>query len=88
MSRAEYALLQQMYLRENLLKEVSTHRSRAREAEGYLFATRRGSLEQQRDSLRTGLERLPLSIRRYYMDRIQDLTRRIEDTEKKMRTFK
>ena len=88
MSRAEYALLQQKYLRENLLKEVSSHRSRAREAKGYLLATRRGTLEQQRDNLRTGLARVPLSIRRYYMDRILDLTRRIEDTEKKMATFK
>ena len=85
---AEYALLQRKYLRENLLKEVSSHRSRARETEKYLLATQRNGLEEQRQNLRGGLERLPLSVRGYYMERIADLTERIERSKRDFPSFR
>ena len=75
---AEYALHKKKLLRENLLKEVSSHRFRARETERYLLASQRNALEQQRDSLRVGLEKLPMEVRRYYMSRIADLSRQID----------
>ena len=75
---AEYALHKKRLLRENLLKEVASHRSRARETEKYLLASQRNGLEQQRDSLRVGLEKLPVEVRQYYMNRMVDLTRHID----------
>ena len=75
---AEYALNKNRHLRENLLKEVASHRSRARETEKYLLASQRNSLEQQRDSLRVGLEKLPIEIRQHYMERMAELSRRID----------
>ena len=77
-----YALLQKKYLRENLLKEVSSHRSRAREGERYLLAAQRNGLEEQRQNLCAGLERLPVSVRQYYMGRIADVTERMEKSKK------
>ena len=85
---AEYALLQRKYLRENLLKEVSSHRSRARETEKYLLAAQRKGLEEQRQNLRGGLERLPLSVRGYYMERIAELTKRIERSKRDFPSFR
>ena len=85
---AEYALPQRKYLRENLLKEVSSHRSRARETEKYLLAAQRNGLEEQRQNLRGGLERLPLSVRGYYMARIADLTKRIERSKRDFPSFR
>ena len=84
----EYALLQRKYLRENLLKEISSHRSRARESERYLLAAQRNGLEEQRQNLRGGLERLSPSLRRYYMERIADLTRRIEKSKRDFPSFR
>ena len=84
----EYALLQKKYLRENLLKEVSSHRSRARESERYLLAAQRNGLEEQRQNLRAGLERLPVAVRQYYMGRIADLTERIERSKRDFPTFR
>ena len=83
-----YALLQKKYLRENLLKEISSHRSRARESERYLLAVQRNGLEEQRQNLRVGLEKLPLSVRKYYMERITDLTKRIEASKRAFPTFR
>ena len=85
---AEYALLQRKYLRENLLKEVSSHRSRARESERYLLAAQRNGLEEQRQNLHSGLERLPVSLRRYYMGRIAELTKRIERSKRDFPSFR
>ena len=84
----EYALLQRKYLRENLLKEISSHRSRARETEKYLLAAQRNGLEEQRQNLRGGLERLSPSLRRHYMERIADLTRRIEKSKRDFPSFR
>ena len=84
----EHALLQRKYHRENMLKEISSHRSRARETERYLLAAQRNGLEEQRQNLRVGLERLPLSVRQYYMERIADLTRRIESSKKANPNFR
>ena len=84
----EYALLQRKYLRENLLKEISSHRSRARETEMYLLAAQRNGLEEQRQNLRAGLERLPPSVRGYYMSRIADLTKRIEKSKRDFPSFR
>ena len=78
---AEYALHKKRLLRENLLKEVSSHRSRARETEKYLLASQRNGLQQQRDSLRVGLEKLPLEVRQYYLEGIADLTKRINSSK-------
>ena len=85
---AEYALLKRKFHRENLLKEISSHRSRRRERERYLLAAQRNGLEEQRQNLRVGLEKLPQSIRRYYMEQIADLTRRIESSKKANPNFR
>ena len=85
---SEYALLQRKYLRENLLREISSHRSRARESEKYLLAAQRNGLEEQRQNLRSGLERLPLGVRAYYMERIADLTKRIEKSKRDYPSFR
>ena len=85
---SEYALLQRKYLRENLLREISSHRSRARESEKYLLAAQRNGLEEQRQNLRGGLERLPLGVRAYYMERIADLTKRIEKSKRDYPSFR
>ena len=85
---AEYALLQRKYLRENLLKEISSHRSRARETEKYLLAAQRNGLEEQRQNLRGGLERLPVATRRYYMSRIAELTKQIERSKRDFPSFR
>ena len=78
MSATEYALLQKKYLHENLLKEVSSHRDRAREKEKYLLASHRNGLEEQRNNLRYGLEKLPEAVRKYYLERIAQLGTKIE----------
>ena len=85
---SEYALLQRKYLRENLLREISSHRSRARESERYLLAAQRNGLEEQRQNLRGGLERMPLGVRAYYMERIADLTKRIEKSKRDYPSFR
>ena len=74
---SEYALLQRKYQLENLLQEVSSHRSRAREREKYYLASQHNSLEEQRGNLRYGLEKLPVSMRQYYLDRIADLDQKM-----------
>mgnify|MGYP003310851567 CR=1 FL=1 len=81
-------MLQKKLLRESLLKEVSSHRARARESESYLMASQRNGLEEQRQNLRVGLERLPLSVRRHYIERISDLTRRIDASKKSFPSFR
>ena len=85
---AEYALHKKRLLRENLLKEVASHRSRARETEKYLLASQRNGLEQQRDSLRVGLEKLPIEVRQYYMSRMADLTRQIDRSKSLFPNFR
>ena len=84
----EYALLQKKYARENLLQEISSHRSRARETEQYLLASQRNSLEEQRGNLRYGLEKLPLSIRQYYLERINNLAERIDASKKRFPQYR
>ena len=83
-----YALLQKKYLRENLPKEIPSRRSRARETERYLLAAQRNGLEEQRQNLRAGLEKMPLSVCQYYMERIADLTKRIDASKKSFPTFR
>ena len=83
-----YALYQRKLLRENLLQEVSTHRSRAREAEKYQLAAQRNNLEKQRQNLRVGLERLPIGVCRYYMQRVDELTERIDASKKRFPNFR
>ena len=81
MSATEYALLQKKYLHENMFKEVSSHRSRAREKEKYLLASQRNGLEEQRGNLRNGLEKLPEAVRKYYLERIAQLDTKIETSK-------
>ena len=87
-SATEYALLQQKYLRENLLKEVSSHRDRAREKEKYLLASQRNTLEQQRRNLNYGLEKLSEPVRKYYIDRISQLGEKIDANKRKYPMFR
>ena len=61
---AEYALLQQRYRFENILKTVASYRERARERERDIQASARNSLEQQRANIRNSLDR-PLRQREY-----------------------
>ena len=88
MSATEYALLQKKYLHENLLQEVSSHRSRAREKEKYLLASHRNGLEEQRGNLRNGVERLPVGVRQYYLDRIAQLGTEIDASRKRFPQFR
>ena len=88
MSATDYALLQRKYLRENLLKEVSSHRDRNREKETYLRASHRNELEQQRNNLRNGLDRLTEGVRKYYMDRIVQLDTKISASKKRYPMFR
>ena len=70
---AEYALLQKKYKFENVLEQLSSHRSRAREKERYLRASQRNELEQQRNNLRDGMDRLPEPLQQYYGLQIKEL---------------
>ena len=88
MSATEYVLLQKKYLRENMLKEVSSHRDRAREKEKYLLASHRNGLEEQRNNLRYGLEKLPEGVRKYYLDRIVQLDTQIDTSKKRFPMFR
>ena len=85
---AEYALLQKMYQRGNLIQEVASHRSRAREREKYYLAPHRNSFEQQRGNLRHGLEKLAPSVQAHYLGRIVQLDTQIADSEKKYPMFR
>ena len=87
-SVSDYALLQRKYQRENLLQEVSSHRSSAREREKYHLAAHRNSLEEQRANLRDGLERLSVPVQDYYLGRIADLGRRIDSSKKRYPQFR
>jgi hypothetical protein len=85
---SEYALLQRKYQHENLIQEVASHRSRAREREHYVIASQRNGLEEQRGNLRNGLERLPPPMRTYYLDRINQLDARIDASKRKYPMFR
>ena len=80
---SEYALLQKKLARENMLKEESSHRSRAMEREKYRVASQRNGLEEQRMNLRYGLEKLPVRLHQYYLERINNLTGKIEASKKR-----
>ena len=84
----EYALLQRKLQRENLLQEISSHRSRAREREKYYLASQRNSLEEQRGNLRYGLEKLPPPLRAYYTEKIAELDARIDASKKRFPMFR
>ena len=85
---SEYALLQRKFALENRLKEESSHRSRARETQRYLLASQRNNLEEQRQNLRYGLEKLPVSLRQYYLENINNLTRKIEVSKKRFPQYR
>ena len=85
---SEYALLQKKLLRENVLKEESSHRSRTRETERYKLASHRNNLEEQRMNLRYGLEKLPTSVRQHYLERINNLTGQIEASKKRFPQYR
>ena len=85
---SEYALLQRKYARENLLNEVSSHRSRARGRGRYVLAAQRNGLEVQRENLRYGLEKLPVGIRRHYLDRISEVTGRIDASKRRFPQYR
>ena len=79
---SEYALLQMKYARENKLKEISSHRTRARVVEDYTRASHRNNLEVERQNLNSFAQRMPPQVQQYYFDRIADLTSQI-DTSKR-----
>ena len=79
---SECALLQKKLARENMLKEESSHRSRVMEREKYRLASQRNGLEEQRMNLRYGLQKLPVSVRQYYLERINNLTGQVEASKK------
>ena len=60
-----YALLQMKYVRENKMKEISSHRDRARVVEQYALASRRNDLEVERHNLKHYAQRLPAPIQNY-----------------------
>ena len=80
---AEHAHLQRKRQLEILLQEISSHRSRARERENYHLAMRRNNLEEQRQNLRYGLNKLPESLQAYYGAKIRDLSTQINESKKK-----
>ena len=85
---SEYALLAKKLLRENMMKEESSHRARARETERYKLASQRNKLEEQRRNLRYGLEKLPTSVRQHYLERINNLTGQIEASKKRFPQYR
>ena len=85
---AEYALLQRKYKYENLLQHLSSHRTAAREREKYYMASERNNLEQQRNNLRNGLERLAPPVRAYYLGNIAELDARIDASKKRFPMFR
>ena len=87
-SGTEYALLQRKYQLENKLQHLSSHRSRARERERYLLASQRNNLEEQRGNLRNGLERLPVPMHQYYLDRLADLDQKIDASKQRFPMFR
>ena len=87
-SGAEYALLQRRYKYENMLKRLSSHREAAREREKYYMAAQRNGLEEQRQNLRVGLERLSPPVKAYYLENIAQLTARIDASKKRFPMFR
>ena len=85
---SEYALLQRKLKLENIINEISSHRSRAREREKYLLASQRNSLEEQRNNLRNGLSRISVPNRQYYLDRIAQLDTQIEASKRRFPMFR
>ena len=88
MSATEYALLQKKFLHENLLKEATLHRDRARQREKYLLASQRNNLEQQRANLRYGLDKLPEAVQNYYLQHINELGKQVESSKKRFPMFR
>ena len=85
---SEYALLQRKYQHENMLQEVASHSSRAREREKYFLASQRNGLEEQRGNLRYGLEKLPPPMQVYYTERIAQLDAQIGASKKRFPMFR
>ena len=85
---SEYALPQMKLARENGLQEEAPHRSRAMEAGKYRLASRRKNLEEHRMDLRYGLDKLPVSVRQYYLERINNLTGQIEASNKRFPQYR
>ena len=78
---SEYALLQMKYAHENKIKEATAHRTKARVVEDYTRASNRNNLEVERQNLNNSVARMPVGMRQYYLERMNDLTTQI-DTSK------
>ena len=85
---SNYAFLQMKYARGNKLKEISSHRDRARVVEQYTLASRRNDLEVERQNIRHYAQRLPAPIQNYYFDRINDLISQIDTSKKRFPQYR
>ena len=56
-----------------MLQQVSSHRSKALERAKYQLASERNSLEEQRNNLQYGVEKLSPPLERYYLGKIAEL---------------
>ena len=84
----EYALLQKKLRHENMLQQASSQRSKAIEREKYLLASERNNLEQQRNNLQYGVEKLPPALQRYYLGKIAELDGKIATSKKRFPMYR
>ena len=87
-TRTEYALLQKKLRHENMQQQVSSHRSKALEREKYLLASERNNLEEQRNNLQYGVEKLSPPLQRYYLGKIAELDGEIAASKKRFPMFR
>ena len=85
---SEDALLQKKLRHDNMLQQVSSHRSKAIEREKYLLASERNNLEEQGSNLQHGVEKLPPALQRYYLGKIADLDGKIVASKKRFPMYR
>ena len=85
---SEYALLQKKLRHENMLQQVSSHRSKALERAKYLLASERNSLQEQRNNLQHGVEKLSPAVQRYYLGKIAELDGKIAASKRRFPMYR
>ena len=85
---SEYALLQKKLRHENMLQQVSSSRSKAIERAKYLLASERNNLEEQRNNLQYGVEKLSPALQRYYLGKIAELDGKIAASKRRFPMYR
>ena len=85
---SEYALLQKKLRHENMQQQVSSHRSKALEREKYLLASERSNLEEHRNNLQYGVEKLSRALQWYYLGKIAEPDGKIAASKKRFPMYR